>query len=311
MAKSTTASKRSTQPSTRNLTNGLTVVELLVALAVGLTIIGAAVTVTLSSRDLLRADQTRTGANQNLRSTLDIIGNDVRLAGERLSSRTSPKNIMPVELVGGTELVLRRNVLEAALPVCNSAARPLVTAEVLVALSGSHQLSEEPECNSDGPRDGDGDLMPDDLEAWEAYRRSQAGASVLAYIFNTTGGEFFAFAAAPGSNGTGHFISRSGGGWAHAYSAEEGASIYMLDERRYRLVDGVLELIVNGDADHPLRIVSGVSGFRVRALMADGGPKTDLGAGDDWRQIRSVEVSLTVAGRTLRSEYFPRNILSY
>lgn len=314
MERSTTRSKRSTLRSS----SGVTVAELLLALAISMAVVGSAFAITMSSRRLMQADQTRTGANQSLRSAMDIIGNDVRLAGERLSRQGTP-DIPPVVLVGGNDLALRRNVLENSLPVCNSASTatgplvvPLTAGKILVSRKGAKKDPERTQCDNDGPRDKDSDGIPDDLEAWKLYREeNDDDRPVRAYAFSggPDGGEFFIYSGELDES-AGYYVANASGTWQKSYSATGLASVYLLDERRYRLNGTTLELILNDDTANPLNILRGVSDFQVRVLMQDTTRKTDLTLAEDWQKIQAVQVSLTVGERVLTSEYFPRNILS-
>ncbi len=310
MAKPTTKSKPSSRRSAR--TSGLTVLELLVAAAVSLLVMGAAFAVTMSSRGLMQADQSRTGANQNLRAALDIIGNDVRLAGERLSGQGAP-DIPEVEVVGGTELVLRRNVLEHVLPVCSLGSGTPSAGRVLVSLLSSDKNVGYPQCDGDGPRDADRNSTPDDLAAWKAYREEQRGGKARVYIHsNARGGEYFTYTDEGQQGNQGHYIARSGGAFTNTYTMQENANLYLLDERRYRVTNGVLELTLNDDQADPLKVVNDVQNFQVRAKMKDGTRLTDfVSSAATWKTVASIEISFKVEGRTLTSEYFPRNVLSY
>ncbi len=96
-------------------TSGVTLIELLISVAVGLIIITSAFGLTMSNRQLLAVDQERTEVNQNLRSALDIIGADVRVTGERLGSTGVPA----MAVRNGNELVLRRSVHDDVMPACS------------------------------------------------------------------------------------------------------------------------------------------------------------------------------------------------
>lgn len=307
MAKSIIRSR----PSTRYLSSGLSVTELLLALAIGVGVVAGALAITVSSRNLMQADQTQTDANQNLRSALDIIGNDIRIAGERLSGQGA-NTIPAIILTGGNDLVLRRNALESVLPVCNAPNnQPLAAGRILISRIGSFRDAVYAQCNNDGPRDKNTNGVPDDLEAWRAYRAENSPTPVKAYAFNniTDLGEFFTYAGDTSSS-VGFSVTNSSGGWQQSYSMSEQSVVYLLDERRYRLDGETLELILNGDTANALSVVNGVSNFQVRAVMQDGTVKTSLTPTDDWKKLSSIRVSLTVSDRVLTSEYFPRNILS-
>ena len=67
-----------------NCSKGFTLTELLVSLSIMGFVSGVALTVALSSHDTFETDQNRTDLNQNLRSGMDLLGNNIRQAGERL-----------------------------------------------------------------------------------------------------------------------------------------------------------------------------------------------------------------------------------
>lgn len=320
MAKRTTTSRRSTQ----NSNKGLTIVELLVAAAIGLVILGIGFTLTVSSRNLVQADQDRTDANQNLRGAMELIGTDVRLAGERLTSQGAPA-IAGIEIKNGNELIVRRNIFSDALPVCRDSSWS--TGQVYVSLTGLFWslINQYPACKNE-PRDktttnstgstttSNGTNMPDDLERWKAYREAQvaAGNAVRAYIYSPASklGEFFNYSGEDRGQTLlpGWTLVRSGGGaWQRVYRVSEASSVYMLDERRYVLEGGVLKVIVNG-GNSPLRIANNVGKLEFKGVRADGTKVTTVGA--DWQTLSAVEVSLEVDGRVLTSQFFPRNILS-
>ncbi len=63
---------------------GYSLVEILIALGIGVLILGLLLTITLANRRLYVLDQSRTASNQNLRAALDLVVTDIRQAGERL-----------------------------------------------------------------------------------------------------------------------------------------------------------------------------------------------------------------------------------
>ena len=85
--------------------------ELIVSAGIGLGLLAATAGVVMSNRGLFNVDMVRTKLNQNLRSSLDIVGMNVREAGENL-----PGAFPAVELIDGgagpDHLILRRNLLD-------------------------------------------------------------------------------------------------------------------------------------------------------------------------------------------------------
>ena len=307
MVRLTTKLKQSTRSSmSRSKTGGFTLIELLISMAVGMVIIGSAFALVMANRQLLAADQERTNVNQNLRSALDILGADVRVAGERLGSSGVPA----IAVRGGNELILRRAVLEQILPVCNQS--NWFNKALLVSRNSNWPApANNPECNVDAARNKNANPMPDDLEAWEEYRDD---GQVKAYIYSRTRdyGEFFDYVEEEDTN-YGYAIWSSEN-WNNIYRMTEQSSLYLLEERRYRVTDeGVLEIVVNDDANNPQRIVNGLDTFSITAVLADGSERTDFGvdAGDDWKDLRAIKIELKgEKGRTLSSQFFPRNALS-
>src|SRR5210317_2077271 len=97
---------------------GFTLPELMVAMAITSFVAGMALTLALSSHDTIETDQNRTEINQNLRSGMDLLGINVRQAGERL-----PEDVPAIQVVNGDdgapdEILLRKNMMDHVLPVC-------------------------------------------------------------------------------------------------------------------------------------------------------------------------------------------------
>jgi type IV pilus assembly protein PilW len=286
-------------------------IELLVTLLVSSVIAGAALSITLSTRELLAKDQSRSQISQDLRLGLDLLGVDVRQAGERL-----PEDFPAVEIIDGAggpdTLVLRRNLLAAVLPVCEQIDQATTTEEVRIAKDGTaapQGCPPVPDENTDG--------WPDNLEAWRAYRTAQGGA-VKAYVYNPVAhqGEFFVY---DGDGSTTHFIHKTDdGSWANTYGTTQQCRIYVIEERRYTLQGDVLQYTVNGETGTPHGIIHGVTDFQVRAELADGSMVDALGAADRWSAISAVEISVRgvtnvdgeVLERNVSSRFFPRNVLS-
>jgi type II secretory pathway pseudopilin PulG len=101
---------------------GFTLIELVVASAVALTILGISLGMITEQRRWVLGDQTRASANDNLRLASDLIGQDIKQAGERLESNAQ---LSGISIIAGTlgapsTLVLQRQLLQETLPVCQS-----------------------------------------------------------------------------------------------------------------------------------------------------------------------------------------------
>lgn len=307
------STRPSTEPGRRGgAAAGLTLVELLVALVVATLVIAAAVAVTFANRRVVSMDQARTSLNQNLRTGLSIIGDDVQVSGERLPSR-SDAYLPPIEVQGGTVLILRRNLLDVVLPVCKDIKAGSNADAVFVGLK--HNNSGNSNCTIDGYNNDPN--WPDNLGAWRDYRLTH-GNAVPAFIIDpiTKDHEFFTYDAEDNSN---FHIHRASGKWVWDYSVNNKPQVYVLQQRRFQRVNDFLELFLDGDTASPQRLIPHVTDFQVRAVLDDGTVRTDFPqAGDSFASLKYVRVTINgtaVQGRQsvdreISAEFFPRNVLS-
>jgi len=298
----------------RGCSRGFSLIEMLVTLTVVGMIAGGAMAIALSSQRMFETDQNRTTINQNLRSGMDLLGIDIRQAGERL-----PQDMPAIEIVDGASgapdtIVVRRNLVDAVMPVCKDiTAGSSVDAAFIALKKGGGYVP--PGCSPVPDKDGDG--WPDNLQSWKAYRESHGGV-VLVYIFNptTSEGEFFEYDAEDAS--TMHIHKQNGGAWQYDYLVDDQARAYILEQLTFQLQGDLLQAVVNGDNTNALNLVSHITDLQGRAHMRDGSILDTLGSTDDWEDLRSIEVLMVgesnFAGRTmarqLRTHFFPRNVLS-
>jgi type IV pilus assembly protein PilW len=299
------------EPPPRGAAGGFTLVELLVALAVGGLVLGGALAITLATRGMVWSDQARTRIHQDLRASIDLIGIDVRQAGERL-----PGDFPAVELVDGggppDRLVLRRNLLDVVLPLCETLTAGEVDDEIRIA-GGGPPIPRG--CNPVPDSDGDG--WPDNVGQWRSWRLAQGGA-MRAYLFNPISreGEWL---VNDDDGSTAEFLANgTGAGWAHDYPADQLCRIYVLEERVYEMSADVLQAKAGDDLAVPFNLAGDLIGFEVRAHLVDGGILDALDATGEWTELETLEVTLTKTGtvgareksRSVTGRFLPRNILS-
>ena len=289
---------------------GLTLVELLVAMAVAGLVAAAAMSITFSSRAMYESDERRTELNQHLRAGLDLVGIDVRQAGTRLPSDFPALMIVD----GGTgpdTLVIRTNESDDVMPICQD----ITVGNVVASLQIAQKIAPAAGCAEVPDNDSDG--WPDNVDAWRGERAGKGGA-IDVYAFNplSKGGQFIVY------DGDGADTDRlkvtSSTTWVISCSMSDQCRAYALDEHRYQLNSGRLSYTVNEDPTRTVNILDHVVDFQVVANMADGSTATTLTSTDDWSQVTNLEITLTgeVAfdGRTIRREmttrFFPRNVLS-
>lgn len=307
-------------------TTGYTLLELIIAATLGLGVISVSAIAIFFNRNLLLRDGARIEVNQSLRTSLDIVGADIRQGGENLILNEFPVIEVQDNARNGQDvLVIRTGTSLDILTVCANASGT----DLLVADTSVGGLTDcPPTLRSLDPAD----LLPDNLYNWQQYRQQQqaSGDPAQAFIFDpdTRDGEFFTFTDEirnpndPGNDPSTYSVRRGSGSLSGSYDAAgRRPVIAVLTEQRYSVDDeGFLAVQVNGGADS--RLASNIQNFQVRIILQDGTALDTFGSniGDDWSNIESVEVTLSgasefAAGRevnnTFTSSYLPRNVLSF
>lgn len=307
------------RPYSRNsIRPGFSLLEVLFALIVMGLISALSMPLVVGARNIAKADQLRTGANQGVRAVSDMIGTDIRMAGERFPASSSLP-LPPIQITAGSgstqdEIALRRNLWDGTFPICANVNTGHSTIRV-VRPSGWAQAGTYPECIQ--PSDPSG--WPVNLAEVQALAAEIGVGGVLrGYIFDDANdrGEFFDFRIESDANTT-HRITKVGSGnFTYSYTLANRPRIYILEERLYRVRSSILELLVNQDT--PLRVSAGITGLRALNVMRDGTLSATIPSGMTWRDIASVEITVTSlqtegpeqAERSLTTRYFPRNVLS-
>ena len=328
------------RPSSRSSTDvrcrgGITLVELLVAMVVVGVVIALVVPLVLANQRAVELDQVRTAANQTLRSALDLIGSDVRIAGERFGD-FGLGVFSPIELRAdeeGSVLTLRRALLEW-LPVCER--------NRLVGHQSSIRVASVPGGGlggPDGPGGGagtdlpgrclaqrmiedEGSEWPPNVHAWKTHLEETGAEHLTAVIFDpsTSIGQFFPATVRSSSTMLLHCLpSATSCVWngEATYSVETNSIIGLLDVQEYRVRDGVLERH-DPTTGETLRIADGIIGLEITLTLADGTIVSSFAVDQPWNQVRSVDIDLTAelsVGRTtlersMGASFFPRNVMS-
>ncbi len=304
----------SPSPSSRSCAEsaGFSSVELLVALFAMSLLSAAALSVTLSTTKMFRTDRQRMSINQNLRSGVDLLGIELRQAGERLPGDFPVIEIVDGDAGGPDVLVVRRNLLDEVLPLCKKLNEGETTDEVRIAKN-----VDDPPQGCAPVADADADGWPDNLAAWRAARLANGG-TLLAYVYNPVKewGEFFIHDS-DGKNT--QFIGKPNSDpWQHTYKVSQQCRIYLLEERRYQLSGDTLQFVSQGNSGAPVNLIQHVEDFQLRAVMADGTILDAFDSDGAWGQLRAIELTITGqqqvqeqwVTRTLQTRFFPRNVLS-
>lgn len=283
---------------------GFTILEVIVASTLSIIVVGMALASTVANNRIFKYDQVRTRLNQNLRNSLDLLGVNLRQAGENFSN-TFPA----VEVINGTggspdELILRRNVLDEVLKLCLP-----ITAATSVTLIEFANGGGDPGCNySDNQFN---------YQSWQNHRQNN-GNAVVGYIYDlgTKAGEFFTYTS-EGETFPRRWIDTAAITWQNSYPVGTTA-VYLLEEWHFRVNNNMLEITVNNDSATPLSIVDEVTDFQVMVHMLDGSTLDTFTINDDWTDTESIEIVLTNSATALGSEvkaeqttrHFLRNVLS-
>jgi type IV pilus assembly protein PilW len=289
----------------------MTILELLVAAVVGLLLVAMTMGATIANQNIYQLDLSRTRLNQNIRGAVELIGVDIRQAGERL-----PSGFPAIEIVNGAsgasdELVLRRNVLDEVLTVCEDIAAGSSDGRIFLTSSSA---GASPACVYGG--------QTANYTAWNTFR-TEKGGSTTVYIYNLAAnvGEFVEFTSETDSGAT-MYIEQTSGAFVNAYTANNSA-VYALEEWRYRLDSfsanaDILQVVQNNDTANPMNVVFGLSDFQVQAILQDGSSLDTFTAADDWSDLEAIQIIVSGTEQTgkqpvtstLTSRFFPRNILS-
>jgi type IV pilus assembly protein PilW len=290
----------------------MTMVELLLAMVIAGLIAAAALSLAFSSRDLYEGDRVRTDLNQNLRSGVDLLGMEIRQAGERL-----PLDFPAIEIVDGggsnpDTMIVRRNLLDAVLPICAEIQAGTTVQSIRVA---SDATTPPPGCSP--VEDANSDSYPDNVDEWRAYRDANGG-TITVYLFNPVSGagEYVLY---DGDDATSHHLGvDSDAGWQQTYLVNEQCRVYVLEQHAYEVAGGVLRYVADGDTANPVNLVHDIVDFQVRAVLLDGTVLDSFSTSDDWSDLESIEITLTdrsdsgprPLSRTVTTRFFPRNALS-
>ena len=279
-------------------------VELMVVCFLGLLLTSLTLAITQTQRRSLGTDMARTRLTQNLRGALDIIGADVRIAGENLGSAFPA--ILVTDNGSGTPdtLTLRRNIINEVLPVCQAVSAG--NSQVYFAIPGNVAG-----CTRTG--------HANDYTKWRTQRLADSDQNVRAFIWDSAAklGEYFDYTNEV-DTGTAYYIVRGGApSWSRTYPVGS-SSVYMLEEWKFDVSTNMLRVTREQQTGSINNVSFRINNFQVRILMQDNTVKTAFAATDSWSQIKAVEITLTgddeysknLITRSVSSQFFPRNVLS-
>jgi len=277
---------------------------MLVSITIGLMVTGLTLSSSLINRYSISKDIARTRLNQNVRGAIDMIGLDVRVTGENLTSSFPAIEVIDAVSGSSDRLILRRNLLAEVLPLCTAISAGSTVTQIIFA-----RTTATPGCSYAG--------QTHNYNTWQNYRVANGG-TVKAFIFDAVlrRGEFFTYRAGV-STGTQYELSTNPITWQYSYAVGTSA-VYMLEEWEYRKEGELITLIENRETADPYNIAFGANSFNVNAILDDDSSVASFSETQNWTTLSAVEISLTGTEqfmkkpmlRTLTGRFFPRNILS-
>lgn len=304
--------------------DGFTLLEILVTLAVMGIIMGMLIPTIMAAREVVRSDQLQTTVNQNVRGGADLIGSDIRIAGERFPSETSLQ-LLPIEIVPGgdggpDEVILRRNLWGGSLSICEPNFQGSQQAVRVVRNTGwlnSPTGQQHPECGQ--PTNDEG--WPVNL--WDVRALADTlgtDGELRGYVFDPAAGvgEFISFEVRDNADNTGQIHRTETDNLSHNYQLANRPWISIMSERRYRVRDNAMELVIDGNEDDALRTSADITDLQAQFVFNDGSLSETMPTDKLWRDIAALEITISGITRlgpeeveqTLTSRYFPRNVLS-
>lgn len=289
-------------------TQGFTLVELLIVMALGGLLLTALLQLVLSSQRLYQADSARAAINQDVSVAIAAISNDVRQAGERLTA-----DFPAVQVAGASgqrSITVRRSVLDVVLPVCKDIKSGTATDVVFVSKKGNGG-SLPASCKEDSSEVG--------FNAWVSYRKANGG-TVDAYLFDpVTGlGETFSYDA---EDNSGQHIHKGPGKWLNNYPVVNQPRVYILEETTYAQ-DGTSIMLKRG-SQAAVAFLPNVQTFEIEPIVVNSGTRETITGNfptnkNSWKDLNTVRLSLTASqqaggktvSRTFTSEFVPRNVFS-
>ncbi len=311
---------------------GLSLLELLVTTVISTVILSVTLGLIVTQRRQYLNQQAATETGQTLQAGMEMIGNDIREAGEYAGAQTDLPILTLKNGASGApdEITVQRKLLAQELNVCQNIGVGTPISKITVS------DKNDPSC---GYSDGDANQIPDDVQEWKSFRCQQDGVvgcqttavpincqlsggsgreCAIAYLYDSaTGvGQFLVYAGEkqdPSNSKQYQLLVQPlkadlvffAPNFTADYDKADHPRLYILDQRQYSLSppdssgDHTLELQLT-DAQHSVRykIVNQLRNLQMQ-ILSETGLKEEFNAGsppsDQWKTVQAVEVTLEAA----------------
>ncbi len=326
---------------TESRTAGLTLIEMLIAIALFGVVITVAFGVFSSTNRLVEADTGRINAAQNVQSAMDLLVSDLRQAGENLYSQNV--RVTGLEFSDSDQTLTIRRAIPAFRPselpsgylgAASVQSRKIceVGSKAILIASNTGGCTYAP-VNPTLPASDDTGVM-----AWRQYFTLQSGRPQAALLIRPAGGGLPAAVARATVTVIGAvqytsnpLTSYDRKIWATLkdpvpadFTAANNSFLLLVDERTYLAKDGELRFTQGGAGATSQVMAFGVSSLRVNVTLnatttspASSVTSLTLADGaDKWARIQNVNLQLTGASsaqgrsttKVFTADVFPRNI---
>jgi Tfp pilus assembly protein PilW len=239
---------------------GFTMMELMAGMAMTLIVGGLALQAITATQKDFAADQENIENGQKLSSVLDVIGRDVKQAGEEISEANFPVVQVISDGTKGSRLVLYR-ALVAPLPLC--AAIPASTATTSVAVSSNVPAitTVNLTCQSEAPPTTSSTMSDCDpfslkLRDWCEKRRSNGSTASLPAVIHDQSGNLYSFSY--NSENTDYNSSTkltnnainlvANPSFTPSAAIPVGSTVYLVEKREYLICDNELKVWINSNS---------------------------------------------------------------
>jgi prepilin-type N-terminal cleavage/methylation domain-containing protein len=141
----------------RNSSQGFTLLELLAGLVIMSLVCGLSLNAFVQSSTDFNKDKKTIDSNQNLSAVLEMIGNDIKVAGEQINDGNFPaiefKIATPAEtapangLVANSSKIIIRRAVSTPLTLCQTTAISTTTTSITIADNNAGIVGTSPNCN--------------------------------------------------------------------------------------------------------------------------------------------------------------------